>query len=112
MSVMSNFQNCDFFNERLSAEQREAIFALNDVISEYRIASRSGLDALYHEFMNFVYERRDKIGVLSNNEICLLGKVLNYGDDIIEYIVDVLNMFEALENNPSSVIFKKKLEDE
>lgn len=112
MSIMSNFQNCDFFNERLSAEQREALFTLNEVISEYRIASRSGLDALYHEFMNFIYERRDKLGVLSNNEICTVGRVLNYEGSIITFIIDTLNMFDMLENNPNSAVFKKKLEDE
>lgn len=112
MSVMSNFQNNNFFNNSLSGEQREALFTLNDVISEYRIASRSGLDALYHEFMDFIYERRDKLGVLTNNEICTLGRVLNYDPEIISYIVDTLNMFNMFEDNPNSAIFKKRLEDE
>ena len=111
MSVMSNFQNCDFFNNILSSEQREALFTLNDVISEYRIASKSGLNVLYNEFMNFIYERRDKLGVLSNNEICTVSRVLNYDGAIITFIIDTLNMFDMLENNPNSAVFKKKLED-
>lgn len=112
MSAMSNFQNCNFFNEILSAEQREALFTLNDVIGAYQMAYRSGLDILYHGFMDFIYERRDKLGVLSNNEICTIGRVLNYEGSIITFIIDTLNMFDMLENNPNSAVFKKKLEDE
>lgn len=99
MSALSeNFQKTKFFDS-LSKERKEALLCLDEVIREYRIDSRSGPEMEFHEFIDYIYDRRETLSALTNQEICMIGSALHYDEKIINYIVDTLNMFEVFEYN-------------
>ena len=100
MSALSeNFQKTKFFTDSLSKEQRDALLCFDEVIREYRICSRSGPEMEFHEFIDYLYDRRDALSALTNQEMCMIGSALHYDEKIINYIVDMLNMFEVFEYN-------------
>jgi hypothetical protein len=49
---------------------------------------------------------------MTPQEMEMVGSILGYDMIIVQKIIDILFMFDVFEANPSSTIFKKKLEDE
>lgn len=110
MSALSeNFQKTKFFNDSLSEEQREALLCFDEVIREYRVCSRSGPEMEFHEFIDYLYDRRETLSALTNQEMCMIGATLHYDEKIINYIVDTLNMFEVFEYNKNQPHSKRMM---
>lgn len=99
MPEMSNFQKTLFFNGSLSKEQRDAVLCFDEVVKEYQLSSHSGPEKEFHEFIDYLYGRRETLSKLTNQEMHMIGSTLHYDEKIIDYIVDTLFMFEVFENH-------------
>lgn len=99
MSEMSNFQKTKFFNDSLSKDQRDAVLCFDEVVREYQICSQSGPEKEFHDFIDHLYEHRNTLNTLTNQEMHMIGSALHYDEKIIDYIVDTLFMFEVFENH-------------
>lgn len=99
MPEMSNFQKTLFFNDSLSKDQRDAVLCFDEVVKEYQLSLRSGPEMEFHEFIDYLYGRRETLSVLTNQEMHMIGSTLHYDEKIIDYIVDTLFMFEVFKNH-------------
>ena len=107
MSALSeNFQKTKFF-ESLNKEQKDALLCFDEVIREYRIDSRSGPEMEYHDFIDYLYDRRETLRALTGQEMHMIGAALHYDEKIIDYIVDTLFMFEVFEENKCKLNAKR-----
>ena len=107
MPEISNFQKTLFFNDSLSKEQRDAVLCFDEVVKEYQLSLRSGPEMEFHEFIDYLYGRRETLSALTNQEMQMIGSTLHYDEKIVNYIVDTLFMFDVFEHHKYQLNTKK-----